>query len=622
MEKKLDDDGQKLIFILVWFTRSRHTCDELIGLLRESGQTAAADQLVEHNTSKGHNIKAYNMWEPEFWVAEIPFEPSKDIMKGSLPFPMDRKPRGKCIIINNVSKDVFLESKRFKYIFEKLHFQVEEKYDWTAEEMANNLQVMAKEADNSSQAFVVMIITHGLKERVLGVKACAALEVLERNPNDTKAQVVVKTDVKEIVDIVNTFSVKNCPQLLKCPKLFFFTCCRNVRETSDTCAEPEAKRRDLAKPIGAVASDEVPAMKSLNKKWVDNNTNTFVSYSCAKGRKTWFYPSLGITFFGQSLSHCIAQYSCEESLSQIMIRTYDLLQLFAAQTLKRNKLNPTEFRCKGLTRMEKTINRAEYFSGFIKFKYIVKLNDKLMADLEQHPYFRDEMQKVVMQLESECEKLVFILVEFTRTRSTCDALIGLLRESGQTEAADQLVRYNTSKGHQMQSFNVSGPEFTDPQIPFQASKSPMTGTLYYKMDQKPRGKCYIINNVSKDVFMESKRFKYIFEKLHFQVNVCQNWTANQMTTNLKAMAKEADDSSQAFVVMIITHGLEERVLGYEACEALRVLEFNANHTEAKQVVAADVMDIRDIVDTFSDENCPKLRNCPKLFFFTCCRNCK
>ncbi|CAG2115742.1 unnamed protein product, partial [Medioppia subpectinata] len=487
--EKLDDDGQKLIFILVWFTRSRHTCDELIGLLRETGQTAAADQLVKHNTSKGHNIKDYNMWEPEFWVTEIPVEPSRDTMKGSLPFPMDRKPRGKCIIINNVSKHVFLESKRFKYIFEKLHFQVEEHYDWTAIEIIDNLQVMAKEADNSSQAFAVMIISHGLKERVLGVKACEALEALERNPNDTKAQVVVDTDVKNIVDIVDTFSVKNCPQLFKCPKLFFFTCCRNVLGTNDTCAEPEAKRRDLAKP------DEVPAMESLNKKWVDNNANTFVSYSCAKGLKTWFNPLLGITYFGQSLSHCIAQYSCEEPLSTIMIRT---------------DFNPTEFRSKGLTRMEKTINRAEYFSDFIKFKYIVKLNDKLMADLEQHPYFRDEMQKVVMQLESECEKLVFILVEFTRSRSTCDELIRLLRESGQTEAADQLVRHNTSKGHQMQSFNDSGPEFTDPQIPFQVSKSPMTGTLYYKMDQKPRGKCYIINNVSKDVFMESKRFKYIF----------------------------------------------------------------------------------------------------------------
>ncbi|CAG2182845.1 unnamed protein product, partial [Oppiella nova] len=52
--QKLSTDGEKILFILVWFTRSRSTCDEMIRLLWESGQKEASQRLTHYNTSNGH----------------------------------------------------------------------------------------------------------------------------------------------------------------------------------------------------------------------------------------------------------------------------------------------------------------------------------------------------------------------------------------------------------------------------------------------------------------------------------------------------------------------------------------------------------------------------------------
>ncbi|CAG2107067.1 unnamed protein product [Medioppia subpectinata] len=151
----------------------------------------------------------------------------------------------------------------------------------------------------------------------------------------------------DIRDIVDTFSDENCPKLRNCPKLFFFTCCRNSLETS----EPRAEGRTLARPFVAETTAHTdrtnfPVMQSLNQQWVDSNRDTFICYSCAEGRKTFYDDDYGITYFGQALSHSIAQYACEESLSSIMSRTCDLLKFF----IKHTGFNPPEFRGKGLRR--------------------------------------------------------------------------------------------------------------------------------------------------------------------------------------------------------------------------------------------------------------------------------
>jgi hypothetical protein len=64
--------------------------------------------------------------------------------------------------------------------------------------------------------------------------------------------------------------------------------------------------------------------------------------------------------------------------------------------------------------------------------------------------------------------------------------------------------------------------------------------------------------------------------------------------------------------MIISHGEDEKVLGYNACRELEDDLFDEN----------DVMKISNIVDIFAEKKCVALRQTPKMFFFNCCRTSK
>ena len=141
-------------------------------------------------------------------------------------------------------------------------------------------------------------------------------------------------------------------------------------------------------------------------------------------------------------------------------------------------------------------------------------------------------------------------------------------------------------------------------------------TNIYPMTNKPRGKAIIINNVVNDAYIESQRFKYIFENLLFDVQLINNLNIETMVHILSEFAQDDQtpfDNSQAFILMVISHGAFDKVLGFDACQAI---EFN------NEIPYNDSKHISDIVDLFSDSNCPKLKNKPKLLFFTCCRDCK
>jgi hypothetical protein len=194
------------------------------------------------------------------------------------------------------------------------------------------------------------------------------------------------------------------------------------------------------------------------------------------------------------------------------------------------------------------------------------------------------------------------LLELTRTRFGAQEIVRLLRELGQTEAANQLEKYNTSAGRM---------ETTDETI-IKVTKveMPQIGSAYYTMTQNPRGKCIIINNVNDSVFNESQRFQSIFKQLCFDVEPIDstiNMTSEQIRNKLKSLAKDKKSlaKTEAFVLMIISHGQNEEVIGVDF--------FNKSDKK-------DTIPISEIVDIFSEKNCPHLRQSPKLFFFNCCRN--
>jgi hypothetical protein len=184
-----------------------------------------------------------------------------------------------------------------------------------------------------------------------------------------------------------------------------------------------------------------------------------------------------------------------------------------------------------------------------------------------------------------------------------------LKESGSEkniEAANYLEKCNTSSGTTC---------FDDVVL----AKSEKKGSLHYEMLKNPRGICIIVNNFVKTIEgteiidetaprtipYESIRFKKVFEQLYFNVKLVYNFNTTQIRELLILLKDDIILSkSDAFVFMIVTHGEDEKILGFNKCEG-------NDDTNS--------MNISEIVDIFSETNCPNLRNKPKLFFFNCCR---
>jgi hypothetical protein len=198
---------------------------------------------------------------------------------------------------------------------------------------------------------------------------------------------------------------------------------------------------------------------------------------------------------------------------------------------------------------------------------------------------------------------VLILAEFTRYRSTCEEMVLLLRNLGQKEAAEELEKYNTSPGR----MEIT----TEVMIKVTQVKAPTIGSKCYSMTKNLRGKCIIINNEPK-LFKESQRFEYLFKNLFFDVEPIENMTAQQISNKLKSVADNKDnklEQHEALLVMVISHGTNENILGYDACR----------EPEDQSYDKSDFIKISKIVEIFEGTKCPALKQTPKMFFFNCCR---
>ncbi len=143
---------------------------------------------------------------------------------------------------------------------------------------------------------------------------------------------------------------------------------------------------------------------------------------------------------------------------------------------------------------------------------------------------------------------MFVLLEFTRKRKSCDAIIDILRELEQKEAADKLQEYNTSKI----KLNISDLSY-DIEIPLNRTKIPTVGSLYYQMVQNPRGKFIIINN-ELGVDRERQRFEYLFKELYFTGQTYTGLKAKEIENTLLTLSEDKSlKKDEALIVMIIRY---------------------------------------------------------------------
>jgi hypothetical protein len=184
----------KKTFIFTEFTKERDSCNEMVDILQKCGQTEAAEELRDYNSSPPFMAETYEI--------ELKVTPATVLKTGnSKILSLIKNPRGKCVIINNMTEKLGKESLRFKNIFEQLFFEVIIFENLTADQMKTKLVEIAKVVKDS---LILMIISHGHDEKVIGF-----------DEKDLR--------ISEIVDI---FSEKNCKELSRKPKIFFFNCCR------------------------------------------------------------------------------------------------------------------------------------------------------------------------------------------------------------------------------------------------------------------------------------------------------------------------------------------------------------------------------------------------------------
>ena len=169
------------------------------------------------------------------------------------------------------------------------------------------------------------------------------------------------------------------------------------------------------------------------------------------------------------------------------------------------------------------------------------------------------------------------------------------------QLAERLKGFNTSPGRQ-----IYGNEISLPVVPVLSSEVNHRTTRDYPMTKNPRGKAVIINVVPNEVHFEAHRFYHIFEQLLFEPQLHFSLTTNQIICELTTIANDLADRGwekrdQALIVMIITHGRDEKVLG-------------ANHPYCGGNDPADIRPIHEIVDLFAN-----VKGTAKMFFFTCCR---
>lgn len=124
---------------------------------------------------------------------------------------------------------------------------------------------------------------------------------------------------------------------------------------------------------------------------------------------------------------------------------------------------------------------------------------------------------------------------------------------------------------------------------------PRHGSKIYRMVEKPRGICLIINNIASE---DMVNISSLFTQLHFEVHEKTNLTAGDMLLELvRASYAEELQWTDCLVVILRSHGTEHVVCGTDG---------KALHLD------------RHVYPLFNDANCSDFQGKPKLFFVQTC----
>lgn len=225
-------------------------------------------------------------------------------------YPMTRKPRGICLIINNekfykdpsdsasrkmpdregTQKDAKLLQDLFS---EKLKFQTMTHHDLTANEIKDKLLAAARKVDHSSyDCFVCCILSHGILGSIYGVDGRTV----------------------EIKDLTNFFKGASCKSLQGKPKIFFIQACQGKDKQ---IGYPVATDDGLG-PMSVPQQDGLEA-EELPVETIPNEADFLIGYATVPGYVSFRSKSQG-SWYINTLVKMLHKYGSRYDLLSIMIK--------------------------------------------------------------------------------------------------------------------------------------------------------------------------------------------------------------------------------------------------------------------------------------------------------------
>ncbi|XP_070615051.1 caspase-9 [Erythrolamprus reginae] len=299
-------------------TRGRSAFGDFAWCLRESGQEALAELLLGEGAAYPPPRPRPPRPSPQSTRAGAAVE--KPQMDPEMVYPLNSEPCGYCLIINNVHfhKDSGLklrlgsdiDRQRLEKRFRTLHFEVLTKEDLTAQEMAQELQSLARRDHSRLDCCLVVILSHGRESYHIQIPGAVF---------GTDGQCV------PVQKVVSYFNGSHCPSLRGKPKLFFIQACGG--DEKDPGFEVEADTPPDRRGGKAVESDATPIPGPGGGDWdeldatatLPTDSDILVCFPTFPGHVSWRDTQSG-SWFIEALDEVLAREAHLEDLVSILMK--------------------------------------------------------------------------------------------------------------------------------------------------------------------------------------------------------------------------------------------------------------------------------------------------------------
>lgn len=285
--------------------------EKLVECLIETGHSHAA-KIIKPESDFTQYCSSSISSSDEDQMPLLRVKLSEKCKTGRKYYKMVSKPRGYCLIVNNVDFENRPEEKRLgsdkdaqrlSTVFEELGFDVIQKRNISSQDMLDFFRTYSRDANLANHdALVVVMLSHGDAEEIFGT------DYLRVN----------------IRDVLEFFNNENCPLLKGKPKMFFLGACRGGRR-----GKFESSEHELSGSFDAATFEEIkkdPEEQKINARNLGPlYSDMLISYSTVYGFVSHRDPTSG-SWYCETLAQMLVEHSCDKRLIDLLNKVDELVQ--------------------------------------------------------------------------------------------------------------------------------------------------------------------------------------------------------------------------------------------------------------------------------------------------------